>query len=224
LIARQGRLGSRLKSRLKRSGLLESVLEVSVKRLALATLLILSFPLVSLANRVDFNNSNGLLTGNNLGLTLAGSLLNVINIQGGLFLTGNNLGTVTFATGAPIGGNLNNVEIFNGGGFFTIANAGGVIFNGVFSNVVLWQHVEGDIYQLSGPLFGIWITPNGIPLTVNGFTTQLYFGQVVNGVFTGTLGSGNTLLATPEPGTLGLLGVGLVFTGGIIRRRRHIAA
>jgi hypothetical protein len=194
-----------------------------MKRLVLATLLVLCFPLASLADRVDFSNSNGTLTGSDKGFTLQTSTLTVINILGQKIMTGDNLGTVHFDTGGGIAGNLNTTETFKGGGDFAISNTGGhaLIFVGAFSDTVTWHHVKNDIYELSGPVSGTWTLANGVKLTVTGYTTQLYFGTIVNGVFTGTLGSGNTLLETPEPDTLGLLGSGLVVIGAIIRRKQH---
>jgi hypothetical protein len=67
------------------------------------------------------------------------------------------------------------------------------------------------LYQVSGNLAGA----NG-----NGYTVQLSFNTGV-GYFDGTvgMGSGDTNIVVPEPGSLGLLGTGLIALAGIVRRK-----
>ena len=112
------------------------------------------------------------------------------------------------------------------GGTFTITGNGingvpnGTIFSGTFSSSspVTWSVITladgSHQYTLTGAIEG-----NGKV----GATVQL---AVVSGkgLFSGTadLSSGDTSLSVPEPGTLGLLGTGLLGIGGLMRRRLRI--
>ena len=199
-----------------------------MKRIVLMAVLALALPLAAFAGNVDFTNHSGTLTGSSEGLTLTGSELTEIQGLGGGGMIQGGLGTLSFSTGALTSGSLTTGGMFAAGGSFVITGNGtagipnGVIFSGSFSGPVSWTEVtsgpNGAIYYtLTGAISGTWY--NGT--TVNGATTQITFKAGKNG-FTGSinLGSGDTIITTvPEPGTLGLLGTGLVGLGGIIRRK-----
>jgi PEP-CTERM motif len=201
-----------------------------MKRVVLMVVLALALPLAAFAGNVDFTNTGGTLTGTSAGLTLTGSQLTVVDGFGGGGTVTGSLGSLAFSTGALTSGSLTTGATFAAGGSFTItANGtggipGGTIFSGSFSGPVTWTEVttsgpNGSIYYiLSGAVTGTWY--NG--QTVNGATTQITFSAGKNG-FTGsvTLGSGDTIITTtvPEPGTLGLLGTGLVGLAGVVRKK-----
>lgn len=149
--------------------------------------------------------------------------------------TTGNLGTVNFATGVLTSGTMSGGGTFAGGGSFDITGVGQwasnltggkcgkgcTLFTGSFTGPISWTLLSSSgqksFFALSGTISGMLY--NG--RMVSGSTTQdisvLSNQQFNQGI--GHVNMGHNNLNTPEPGTLGLLGTGLVSLAGMFRRK-----
>jgi hypothetical protein len=204
---------------------------MSLSRILVLSFICLCLPLAAFASSsVDFSNNGGTLSGSSSGLSLSGSTLVAVNgLNGGGLITGNNLGSLSFSTGALTSGSLQMGGTFAAGGSFTIMGNGsngianGVLFTGTFSQPVSWSLVTLPDGTHNYVLTGVVSGTLGNGFQTNGVTVQLtvntgkgFFNQSVN------LGSGDTNVVVPEPGTLSLLGTGLLGMAGVLRRKLNL--
>jgi hypothetical protein len=166
-----------------------------MRRVILLALLAIALPTAALASSIDYTNggSVALNTASISGSATNGGTLTISSVLTGINTTFGNLGTVTVTTGtlSGSGGNFT----FTGGTITIVSSTNVTLFSGTFTS--------------------------GTVNVTNGFTSVNYFVSGIAGGFQITKGgvvSGDTIV-TPEPGTLGLLGTGLIGLAGIVRRK-----
>jgi PEP-CTERM motif len=200
---------------------------IKMRRVVVLVLLALALPIAAWADGITLTNQFGTVSVSAAGVSSFGSQLKSFN--GISAAPGHSLGSVSFTTGAMIGGTLAGGGTFSSvGSTFNVVGKGNwshghntVIFSGSFTSNISWtlSAVSGQLktYTMVGAISGqLW---DG--RTVTGTTTQTIYvlnsKQFSQGI--GHIHAGSTQLAVPEPGTLGLLGTGIVGIAGMFRRK-----
>jgi len=212
-----------------------------MRRVLVLALLALALPMAAWADNIVATNQFGTVAITGMAGTGGLGTLGVSTITSkGSQLTQWNgttgsLGSVGFATGALTSGSISGGGMFAGGGAFNITGVGQwaslltggkcgkgcSLFAGSFTGPISWTLLSSNgqesSFALSGTISGMLYNGRDATGTTTQYINIFSTGQLNQGIGHVNMGRGN--LSTPEPGTLGLLGTGLVSLAGMFRRK-----
>jgi len=173
-----------------------------MRRILLLALLAVALPTLALADSMDFS------TGTFVSGTLSGTLKTSFSatIVGSINTISFDTGSLTKLTGGCPAGLKGNCYDFTGGSV-TVKSGNTVLFT---------DSLVGGILDKKGNSLGILaeLAPNG---SVASGTGTLSLSLKKGGVGAGSIDI--STVAAPEPGTLGLIGTGLIGLAGLARRK-----
>jgi hypothetical protein len=184
---------------------------ICMRRAVLMVALALALPAASFATSIiDYTNAAGTITASDSGLSLTSTIVAIHTVGGPLTQIGN-LGTLSITAGALLSGSAAGGGEFGPGTLTLTGTGGAVLFSGTFDSAT-WAKgstIGGMVeYTLDIVLSG----DRGGSFQTAFFSTGDFTGQ-------GVIGEGSTFVVVPEPGTMGLLGTGLVGIAGLVRRK-----
>jgi len=211
-----------------------------MRRVVVLALLALALPMAAWASGIDFTNQYGGVSVSAAGLSTTGSEL--LTFDGFAAAPGNSLGTVTYSTGALISGSVTCGAVGTCGTFSATGSTFDILGRGTYLKSLLGYYPHGKFTLFAGSFIGpiTWaltsLGPNEhVTYTLTGeIYGMLWTGRYVYGTTTqtintlrddlsdkgvGSIGKSGGNITVPEPGTLGLLGTGLVGIAGILRRK-----